>query len=161
MPSKNYTFKAAVYKTGINFAVDVPVETTSALQSVKGYIRVIGTVNGVAFTKSLVPVKNAQYRLYINTITLKDIRNRVGETMIFVIAQDESDPTQEHPMSVALKDRLQQNGLLKAFHELSASRQKEILRYLNQLKTPDVLERQTQRLISQLQSNFAADTRIP
>ncbi len=161
MSNKAHTFKAAVYKTGINFAVDVPAEITSDMPAVKGYIRVAGTVNGVAFTKSLVPVKNAPYRLYINTITLKDIRSRVGETMTFVIVPDDSDPALEHPMSAALKDRLQQNGLLKAFDELSASRQKEILRYLNQLKTPEVLEKQTQRLISQLQDNRAGETRIP
>jgi hypothetical protein len=150
---KTHCFKATVYKTGINFCVDVPAEMTSALEAVNGYIRIVGTVNGIAFTKSLVPVKNGLYRLYINTITLKDIRSRVGETMDFVIGQDTSNPELEHPMSADLCERLQKKGLLKYFDELT--------RYLNNLKTPEVLEKQTARLIAQLEANMGVEIRIP
>jgi hypothetical protein len=121
----------------------------------------VGTVNGIAFTKSLVPVKNGLYRLYINTITLKDIRSRVGETMDFVIGQDTSNPELEHPMSADLCERLQKKGLLKYFDELTPSRRKEIIRYLNNHKTPEVLEKQTARLIAQLEANMGVEIRIP
>jgi hypothetical protein len=145
-----YTFKAVIYQTGINFAVDVPVGITSALKAVKGYIRVKGTINKFAFTKSLVPVKNGPYRLFVNMITLKGAMAAVGDTAIFVIAQDTSDPEKEHPVPQQLINSLQQHGLLGAFEALAPSRRKEIVRYLNNLKTPEVFERNVQKVIAQL-----------
>src|SRR5436190_1969601 len=97
-PEQTYTFKALIYKTGINFAVDVPAEISSGLKASKGYIRIKGTVNNIPFTKSLVPVKEGPYRLFINTITIKGIRKMVGEFAEFVIEQDTTDPETEFPM---------------------------------------------------------------
>jgi hypothetical protein len=144
-----YTFKATIYKTGINFAVDVPVGITSALKVGKGYIRVKGTVNKFAFTKSLVPVKNGPYRLFVNMVTLKGAMASVGDTAIFVLAQDTSDPEKEHPVPQRLIDGLQQHGLLADFEALAPSRRKEIVRYLNNIKTPEVFEKNIQKVITQ------------
>ncbi|OCX52078.1 hypothetical protein BEL04_11280 [Mucilaginibacter sp. PPCGB 2223] len=161
MPQKtSYTFKAVIYKTGINYGVDVPAEITSRLKAVKGYIRIKGTVNGIYFTKSLVPVKDAPYRLYINTITIKKIREMVGQVAHLVIEQDTSDPEQEHPIHPKLLQQLQQNGLLHRFDALTFSRRKEVLRYINNLKTPETLEKNIQKVLKQLQGN-TANVRVP
>lgn len=150
---KSHQFKAVIYKTGINYCVDVPAHITSALVAVKGYIRIKGTVNNIEFTKSLVPVKNGPYRLFINTITLKDIRSRVGQTATFVIEQDTSDPELEHPMPPMLLHRLQQNGLLTVFKAMAPSKRKEILRYINNIKTPEIVEKNIEKVITQLKNN--------
>lgn len=71
MKPKLYKFNARIYKSGINFVVDVPEIITSKLNVVKGYIKVKGTVNNFPFNKSLVPVKNAAHRLFVNMATLK------------------------------------------------------------------------------------------
>lgn len=156
MPAqKSYRFKAAIYKIGINFCVDVPAGITSQLTAVKGYIRIKGAVNKIPFTKSLVPVKNAPYRLFINTITIKDIRKMVGQIAEFVIEQDTSDPEQEYPMPAALLQQLQQNGLLANFEALSPSRRKEVLRYLANIKTAQTLQKNIDKVISQLKDKAA------
>jgi len=158
--SQTHTFKAIIYKTGINYCVDVPVEITSQLKKVKGYIRIKGTVNGISFTKSLVPVKDGLYRLYINTITMKGIREMVGQVAELIITPDLSDPVKEHPMHPRLLEELQRNGLLHRFDALTPSRRKEILRYLNNIKTPETLEKNIQKAIRQLQA-VSANVRVP
>jgi len=150
---KAYKFKAVIYKTGINFCVDVPARITAEMTAVKGYIRIRGTVNNIGFTKSLVPVKGGPYRLFINTITLKDIRERVGQVAVLVIEQDTSDPELEHPMPPMLLHQLQQNGLLAVFAALPPSRRKEVLRYLNNIKTRQTLEKNVEKVMNQLQNS--------
>lgn len=147
---KIYNFHATIYKTGINFCVDVPREITSELKAVKGYINVKGTVNGVYFIKSLVPVKNGPHRLFINTITLKDVKTMVGETAAFIIEQDDDTLEQQYPMPAMLALRLKQNSLTAEFDALSHYRKKEVLRYLNFLKTDEVSEKHIERLVGQL-----------
>ena len=56
-------FSAEIYKVGINAVADVPVEVTATLHEGKGYIRIKGTINGFAFSTTLVPVKRKPYRV--------------------------------------------------------------------------------------------------
>lgn len=148
---KLYTFKALIYKTGINFAVDVPADISSALTVVKGYIRVKGTVNEFPFTKSLVPVKGGPYRLFVNMITLKGAKAKIGETAEFVIEQDTSDPEKEFPIPELLMQQLKQQHLFDVFNSLSFYRRKEILRYLANIKTTETLVKNIEKVISQLE----------
>jgi hypothetical protein len=148
---KSYTFKALIYKTGINFAVDVPVDITSGLAAAKGYVRIRGMVNNIPFTKSLVPVKGGPYRLFINTVTIKDIRKMVGQVAEFVIEQDTTNPENEFPMPQLLAEQLKQKHLLDDFNALPFYRRKEFLRYLANIKTAETLEKNIGKVISQLQ----------
>ncbi|MBW4891735.1 YdeI/OmpD-associated family protein [Mucilaginibacter sp. HMF5004] len=157
---KKYSFKATIYKTGINFAVDVPGEITTELKAVKGYIRIMGTVNGFEFTKSLVPVKNGPYRLFVNMITLKGAKANVGDTAAFIIAQDTTDPEREHPVPQALIVQLQQKGLLVKFDALTPSRRKEIVRYLNSVKTDETFQKNMDKLIARLEDDTVT-VRVP
>ena len=158
--NKSYTFNAVIYKTGINFAVDVPGELTSELVAIKGYIRIKGTINKFPFTKSLVPVKNGPYRLFVNVPTLKGAKAKLGDDAVFTIMQDTSDPEKEYPVPQALTTQLQQHGLLADFEALSFYRRKEIARYLNQVKTAETLEKNIQKVISQLKKKDAT-VRVP
>ena len=52
-----YSFKAKIYKVGINPCVDVPEKIYSKLIATKGYIPVKGTINQFPFQQTLCPVK--------------------------------------------------------------------------------------------------------
>ncbi len=148
---KTYIFKALIYKTGINFAVDVPVEISSVFTAARGYIRVKGMVNGFPFTKSLVPVKEGPYRLFVNMQTLKGAKTKVGEVAEFAIEQDVTDPENEFPVPELLTQQLKQRGLFDDFVALPFYRRKEILRYLANIKTTETLEKNIKRVVTQLE----------
>jgi hypothetical protein len=74
-----YAFKAKIYKTGINWCVDVPLKISKKMIPEKGYIKIKGRINEFDFKKSLVPVKDSPYRLFING-------ERGGLSIIFIVS---------------------------------------------------------------------------
>jgi len=147
----SYSFKARIYKVGINPCVDVPLPVTDKMKVSKGYIPITGEINGYSFQQTLVPVKNEPYRLYVNGIMLKGSGTTVGDEVKFVIEKD--DEPKIFPMPKELSRQLKANGLGAAFKKLTPYRQKEILRYLGFLKTEEAVLRNINKVIDQLKKN--------
>ena len=144
----NLSFKAKIYKVGINLCVKVPFRITKRMNPTKGYIPVRGTIDGFKFQQTLVPVKNEEYRLYVNGIMLKGSETANGNTVRFDIEEDPAPRTVEtYPMPKLLKKKLNEHGLMHSFNQQTPSRQKEILRYLNNLKSDEALIRNIDRVI--------------
>ena len=143
-----FSFEANIYKAGINPCVDVPLAITAKMTAAKGYIPVKGKIKDHFFKQTLVPFKNAAYRLYVNGPMLKGSGTKVGDKVKFAIEQD-TEPRTE-PMRDELKKKLTDTDLLSAFNGLTPGRQKEVLRYLNCLKTSEALTRNINKLIKQL-----------
>lgn len=112
----------------------------------KGHIPVKGAINGKPFQQTLVKY-SGDWRLYINMEMLKNSPKRIGEKIEVEIEFDPSDRTIEpHPKwSKALTDNKHANGV---FEKLSASRQKEIVRYISNLKTEESVDRNVERAIN-------------
>ena len=145
-----FSFKAKIYKAGINPCVKVPGRITNRMEPVKGYVAVKGTMDNFPFMQTLVPVRNESYHLHVNRIMLKGTGLSVGSSATFIIEQipaEEKDPVQ---MPAALKKKLQDTKLMVAFNQLTPYRQKEILKYLNYLKTEEALNRNIEKVIVQL-----------
>lgn len=142
------TFKATIYKVGINPCVAVPLAITAKMKPVKGYIPIKGKIEGHAFTQTLVPIKDEGYRLYVNGPMLKGANVKVGDTVKFTIEQNFTPVVV--PMIPAFKKKLVENKLLATFNALTPTRQKEVLKYLSFLKTKESLNRNIDKFISLL-----------
>jgi hypothetical protein len=145
-----FSFKARIYIVGINPCVKVPLRVTDKLKSTKGYIPVKGKIENHLFQQTLCPVKDEGYRLYVNGPMLKGAEIKVGQTATFIIEQDTLDRNKNHPMPGEFKKKLEEHKLLTAFQQLTPSRQKEINRYLNNLKTEESLNRNIDKMINVL-----------
>jgi hypothetical protein len=147
-----FSFRAKIYKVGINPCVKVPLRVTANLTANRGYIPVKGTIGSQTFKQNLVPVKDAPYRLYVNGPMLSGSGMRVGEVATFNIEQD-SNPRARNPRMIPLlKRRLEEAGLMQAFTALAGSRKKVVLYYLRLLKTPESKERNIQKILKNLKS---------
>jgi hypothetical protein len=146
-------FRARIYKVGINPCVKVPMKITKHMQPVKGYIPVRGTIDGHVFNQTLVPVKDEPYRLFVNGLMLKASGKQVGETAVFDIEQDLTPSSEKYPMPGYLSKPLQQNKLMNAFEKLTPYRQKEIIRYLDSLKTEAARERTVLKVLDALRGS--------
>lgn len=155
-----FSFQAQIYLTGINWAVDVPDEITTQLQKQKGYIKIKGQINGFAFTQTLVPVKNAPFRLFVNLIMMKGGKTALGEVAAFEIEQDTTEEEKRYPIPVLLTNALQEHDVEEAFNNLTAARKKDILKYLYYVKTDATMQKNTDKLISQLK-NKDKNVRVP
>lgn len=143
------TFSAKIELLGINPFVFLPAKV---LQSIfiqagkdKGTIPVKGAINDNAYKQTLV-YYNGAWRLYINTSMLKSSPKRIGETITVTVAFDPED--RRVPMHPKLKAALEQNEKANAvFEKLSASAQKEILRYIYHLKNENSVDRNVSKAV--------------
>ena len=148
-----FQFRARIYEVGINPCVKVPIRITRQMSPAKGYIPIVGKIDGHDFRQTLCPVKNAAYRLFVNGPMLKGAGIALGDTVSFIIAQDFVPREKTYPMLKELKIKLDNNNLHSAFAALTPSRKKEILRYLNYLKTQEALSRNIEKIISNLKKS--------
>lgn len=155
-----FSFKAKIYKVGINPCVKVPLRITKTMTAKRGYIPVTGTIEGYAFRQTLCPVKDSPYRLYVNGLMLKGSGMSLGRTPNFVIEQDHSaQPREDSRITPDFKNKLTAAKAVDAFKKLSPARQKEIIRYLYYLKTAEAKARNVIKVIQQLKTGKAG--RIP
>lgn len=138
-------FEATIYKTGINFAVDVPPEVSLAFKR-RGNIPVKGSINGLPFKATFVPIGEGKHRLYLNGETRKALGAGEGDTVKISAELDMKPRTR--PMPPEFREALDANREAKeAWARLSPSRQKEILSYLGHLKSPEALKRNVDKAI--------------
>jgi hypothetical protein len=153
-------FKAKIYKVGINACVDVPVRIIQKMIPEKGYIKVKGLINDFDFTKTLVPVKNGPYRLFVNLAMLKGAKTAVGNFAKFYIEQNNKKMIKDYPVPSLLLRQLSKNNLKENFNSLTPSRRKDILKYLSYIKTEETLKKNIDKLIKKL-GNKEKNIRIP
>jgi len=143
------SFSARIYKIGVNPYVLLPAAVLKDIfQNAgrdKGPIAVRGTLNGHAYLQTLVKY-SGKWRLYLNGPMRTAAGIDVGDMAMVEIEFDPLERTLTmHPK---LQDALQKNSKAKqVFDELSPSRQKEIIRYINSLKTEESVERNLKRAI--------------
>ena len=141
-------FSATIFKVGINPCVDVPARVSAALGRT-GYIPVIGKLNGHAFQAGLVSLGQGRHRLYVNGVMRKDAGVDVGDRIDMVL---DYDPVpRKVPMPLLLAQALKaEPKAKKVWLKLTSSRRKEILLYLNALKSQQSLQRNVERVLRQL-----------
>ena len=146
-------FTATVHKLGINPCVDVPQEIVDALLREAGKrsapVQVKGTLNGrVSFATSVVRYRGA-HRLYLNTQMRRQAGAGAGDTVRIALAYD-PDPRMP-PVPRALSEALNRNERAKArWRLLPASRRKEILAYLDSLKSEAGMARNVAKVVRML-----------
>jgi hypothetical protein len=136
----------------INPVVDVPDDVLQAIFEQagrsKGPIPVRGFLNGAEFIQTLIKYEGG-WRLYLNG----EMRSAAGiDTGDIANVEIEYDPRpREEPLPEKLAAALENNAVARAeFEKLSPSRKKEILRYLNSMKTEESLVRNIEKVIKHL-----------
>ncbi len=143
------SFAARIFKIGINPYVFLPADVLKYLfekaGKEKGFIPVYLIINEQKFIQHLVKY-SGKWRLCLNTPMRKIAGKDVGDIIDIKIDFD----TEERitPMHIKFELALNKNKKAKAcFDTLTPSRQKEILRYLNNLKTEASVDKNVQRAI--------------
>lgn len=111
----------------------------------KGPIPVRGAINGRPYQQTLVNFRGA-WRLYVNMQMFHDSPRRVGESIEVTVGFDPSDRAiAPHPK---LRAMLESNpSAKKVFDDMAPSRQREIVRYIDGLKTEESVDRNVGRAL--------------
>lgn len=143
------SFTATIYIIGINPFVFVPADILDKIFTdagkTKGHIPVKGTVNEQEYRQTLVRY-SGEWRLYINTSMLRNSPERIGEEIRVTITHDPDDRSiLPHPL---FTNALHKNPEAKSvFEKLAPSRQKEIIRYISNLKTEESILKNIEKAI--------------
>jgi hypothetical protein len=146
---KQLKFSAKIEIIGINPYVYLPDEILDAIferaGKNKGAIQVKGKIQGHAFIQNLVRYAG-HWRLYLNGPMREKGGIDVGDTAHVEI---DFDPVErKEVMHPKLKSALDQNKkALAKFETLPPSRKKEIIRYINFLKSEESIDKNVQRAI--------------
>lgn len=145
-------FTTEILKIGINPYVLLPGTVLNKLFEQagrdKGPIPVKGTLNGHAFIQHLVKY-SGKWRLYLNTPMRKAAGIDVGDMATVCIEFDDI------PRTITMHPKLQKalaknKPALAAFEKLTPSYQKEIIRYIHNLKTEASVDRNVAKAIAHL-----------
>lgn len=144
------SFSAEIFKIGINPYVLLPDKILKYLfkesGKEKGYIPVYIIINKQKFIQHLVKY-SGKWRLYLNTPMRKAAGKDVGDVISIQIDFDAEERLT--PMHPKFEIALNKNKKVKdCFYSLPPSRQKEILRYINNLKTEESINKNIKRAIN-------------
>jgi hypothetical protein len=145
-----FRFKAKLEIIGVNPFVFIPEDILQNIFSIagkkKGHIPVSGTVNEKPYKQTLVKY-SGEWRLYINTTMLKNSPQFVGDIIEITISFDPASRAIATPelFIKALNDNPEAKTV---FEQLLASRKKEIIRYLANLKREETLIKNVERAIN-------------
>ncbi len=146
------SFSAKIQIIGVNPYVLLPADLLKYIfqkaGTNKGAIPIKLKIGRENFIQNLVKY-SGKWRLYLNTPMRKAAGKDVGDKIGLQIDFDgEPRTTPTHPK---LKKAFEENNEARiAFDKLSPSRQKEILRYINFLKSEESIDKNVKRAISYL-----------
>ena len=148
-------FTARIQKIGINPYVLLPAAVLKSIFNkagkYKGAVPVKLKIGTKDFIQNLVKY-SGKWRLYLNAPMRNAAGKEVGDLITVQIDFDLKPRTT--PIHPKLKQALKENKQAKlAFDKLSPSRQKEILKYINFLKSEESVDKNVQKTISALTGN--------
>ena len=147
-----YLFSAKIEIIGINPFVFVPDDILNSIfvqaNKNKGHIPIKGTVNGNPYQQTLVKY-SGEWRLYINTIMLKNSPKRIGEMIELSVMFDPAERVVDlHPkFEQALNENKEARASLES---LRPSLKHEIIKYISSLKTEESIDKNVKKAIDYL-----------
>lgn len=140
-------FRAEIYKVGINFCVDVPLETSEALGG-GVHIPVRGTVAGHALRGTLVPRGGGLHRLFLDGRVRRLAGAGEGDTVTVAL-----EPTEwrQEPLPDDLRERLATlpHGVT-TFDGQSPGTRQSMLAWLNAARRPETRETRIERIVEEM-----------
>ncbi len=141
-------FVSEIKIVGINPYIDLGAKQNKLITK-KSFVPVIAKVNKHALTANLVPLGKGKFRLYLHGIIRKKANVDVGDSVKISLKEDTKPRIEKIPGM--LLDKLKSDRVMKNnWDKLAPSRQKEIARYLNNLKTEDSMKRNIEKVVRML-----------
>jgi bacteriocin resistance YdeI/OmpD-like protein/uncharacterized protein DUF1905 len=145
---KALSFTARIYKLGINPCVDVPEEAAHFFKR-RGFVPVVGLVNGKTYRATLVPRGNGLHRLYLNEPIRRATKTEVGNTVRLELKLDGASRVIKTPADLAIALRSEPEAAA-AFRRATPSRRRDLLRWITAAKRPETRRARIKRALASL-----------
>ena len=154
-------FRATIHRQGPNPYVDVPAWVSRAFSDYArdGRISVEGELNGVQVRATLIPIGKDGHRLYVNGGMRSAAEVGVGDTVEFDLRA--AEPEVVNPpddFATALRET---EGASASFDALKPSRRRELLRYVDDARTPETRQRRIRKTVDHVLGRPSEDAPGP
>lgn len=139
-----FRFQAKVVKKDVFFGVDLPVAASRAI-GVRGFVPVVGTVNGAPLRSSLSPSGEGRHHLLLNREVREAAGIVPGERVALVLRVDAEPPTL--PLAEDLADALREEGVLESFEQLPRGRRNQYLNWMESAVHEETRAKRIARLV--------------
>ena len=143
-----HSFRARIYKVGMNRCVDVPKPVSTLLGRDK-YIPVQGEVDALALRSTLVPCGNGRHRLFLHSRIWRKLGLDTGDTVEVTLALDTE--SREVPLPEDLAAALAEcPGALAVFKNMTVALRREFVSWVFNAKKEHTRSRRIQTGIARL-----------
>jgi hypothetical protein len=149
------SFRATIKRQGLNPYVDVPARVSRLFARLAraGRIAYEGTMNGTPIRGTLVPVGGSRHRLFVNGGMRSAAGVGVGDTPTFRISA--TAPHVVRPPADVTAALTAAPGARKAFDALSPSHRRELLRYVDDARTPEGRKKRIAKVVEHVTGGTA------
>lgn len=123
-----FTFTAKVVKKDMFFGVDIPAAFSRAVGA-RGFVPVIGTVNGAPLRISLSPSGNGRHHLLLNRDVRAAAKVALGNRVSIVLRVD-TEPLR-HPIADDLAEALREEGVIADFERMPRGRRNQYIVWMD------------------------------
>lgn len=141
-------FRATIRKQGLNAHVDVPERVSRAFTAYAraGRITFEGRLNRTPIRGTLIPIGHGRHRLYVNGGMRAAAGVGPGDHVSFELRP--ARPGEVRPPEDLAAALRRVDGALAAFNSLSPSHRRELLRYIDDARTPEAREGRIEKTIA-------------
>jgi hypothetical protein len=159
--SRPRRFRAKIRRQGVNPYVDVPSSVSRAFGAYArdGRIAVRVRLNGHEVLGTLIPVRAGAHRFFVNGGLRAAAGVDVGDTVAIELRA--TNPDDVHPAADVRQALRARGGALAAFDNLSPSHRRQLLRYIDDARTPAGRTRRIAKTMDHLLGESTVVSRRP
>ena len=146
--SERQRFRAAIYRVGMNYCVDVPATVGVSIGG-ETYVNVAGEVAGTSFRSRLTPRGGGAYRLFLNGEVRSAAGVGVGDVVEVELWRDLASrgvAQLPHDLVAAVA---QIDGAEQAFEEMTEARRAGMVAFLEGARTPVTRAKYLRRVVDE------------
>lgn len=138
---------------GGNHYVRVPAEVTEFFGGGKGRVRVLGTMNGIAVDRALIPDGEGGHEIIVGTDVRKKTKAKEGERVTFEIyrnpAPDEIDIPEELTAAIEMEPEA-----VRKFAKMTPGMKRNMAYWVNSGKLPETRAKRAVEILRRLMNNY-------
>jgi hypothetical protein len=127
----------------------------------RGQLKVTGTINGFDFRTAIFPTKRGEHFLIVNKKMQSGGKTATGLTAKFCLQPDTTPRPVTPPAKELLHELGQSRRLLKYYHSLNPSRQREITKWIAGVKSEEARQRRSRQIAERLMETLEAERELP
>jgi hypothetical protein len=139
-----FRFEAKVVRKDMFFGVDLPEAVSKAI-GMKGFVPIMGSVNGAPIRTSLSPSGGGRHHVLLNREVRTAGKIAAGDRVSVVLRVDLEPPVDD--IALDLADALRDESVLADFEAITRGKRNQLIRWMEQAAQEDTRAKRIVRLV--------------